>query len=399
MKRGIRVVSAVVTAAVTALALTGCSSYRGINSLSLPGTVGTGSDSYQVTMKLDNAVNMVPNTPVLINDINVGTITDVKLDGWTPVLTLSLRNDVKLPANTVAKLGQTSLLGSKHIALSAPADQPPQGVLQAGAQLPQDRASRFPETEEVLSGVSLLLNGGGLQHFQTITTELNRALGGRENDARNFLTQLNNFTAGLDTQKGDIVLATKGLDRLSTTLAPRIDEIENSLNDIPRGLAVIDDQEPALIDTLGSLTRAGELYEPVLHEAVPDLRGVFNEVEPVLRGIADTKPGALMKDLKLLPFVIFPLDSIPYEFRGDFVHIILTLDLTHEALDKAFLTGTPAGGALAAVAKAQRGQLPGLSKTDPLRVPLLQTAPNKPNPVPSAPDGDPLNTLLNEIGG
>src|SRR2546430_8797193 len=114
----------VATALATVLSVTGCADYKGINSLPLPGTVGTGPDSYQVTMKLQNAVNLVPNTPVLINDMIVGTVTRVALDGWTPVLTLSLRNDVKLPANTSASLGQTSLLGSKHVALFAPTDRP-----------------------------------------------------------------------------------------------------------------------------------------------------------------------------------------------------------------------------------------------------------------------------------
>src|SRR5882757_3110370 len=185
-------------ALITTLTVTGCADYKGINSLTLPGTVGTDSDSYQVTMTLKDAANMVPNTPVLINDATVGTVTKVALDGWTPVLTLSLRKDIKLPANGTASLAQTSLLGSKHVALGFPNDQPPQGTLEPGARIPEERSKRFPQTEEVLAGVSLLLNGGGLQHVQTITTELNRALGGRENDARDFLTQLNDFTSGLD---------------------------------------------------------------------------------------------------------------------------------------------------------------------------------------------------------
>lgn len=114
MKRGI------LACALAAVMLsTGCG-YTGINSLSLPGTVGTGDESYQVTVLMQNADNIVPNSPVLVDNINVGTVTDVSLDGWTAVLTLSLKDTVELPANTVAALGQTSLLGSKHIALGPP---------------------------------------------------------------------------------------------------------------------------------------------------------------------------------------------------------------------------------------------------------------------------------------
>ena len=40
---------------------------------------------------------------------------------------MRLNGDVDLPANATAKIGQTSLLGSLHIELAPPTDQPPQG--------------------------------------------------------------------------------------------------------------------------------------------------------------------------------------------------------------------------------------------------------------------------------
>jgi phospholipid/cholesterol/gamma-HCH transport system substrate-binding protein len=65
----------IVIGALAALCLSGCTPYTGINSLSLPGTVGTGSDSYQIKVQLANANDLVANTPVFVNDINVGTVT------------------------------------------------------------------------------------------------------------------------------------------------------------------------------------------------------------------------------------------------------------------------------------------------------------------------------------
>ena len=120
---------AVVAAAAT-LGLTGCTPYTGINSLPLPGTEGTGSDSYEVKLQLHNADDLVANTPVFVNDINVGTTTLVALEGWQPTLTLSLKNSVKLPANAVGALAQTSLLGSKHIDLAPRGDGPGAGSAQ-----------------------------------------------------------------------------------------------------------------------------------------------------------------------------------------------------------------------------------------------------------------------------
>jgi phospholipid/cholesterol/gamma-HCH transport system substrate-binding protein len=411
MRRSILLVSA----ALVALCLTGCSSYKGINSLSLPGTVGTGSDSYQVKVQLNNAANLVPNVPVMINDINVGTVTKVELDGWTPTLTLSLRNDVKLPANAVAKLGQTSILGSKHIELAAPTDTPPEGTLLAGALIPQNRSQHYPETEEVLAGVSMLLNGGGLQHFQTITSELNRALGGRENDARDFLTQLNNFTGGLDKQKGDIVTALQGLDRFSGTLAPRMSQIDTALQSLPKGLRTLNDEEPDLKHALNKLGDASESIAPFGEHGAENLRDVLNDMEPVLRHTADAEDGSVISALKLLPFVIFPLDQIPYSFRGDYVDLMVTLNLTNEALDKFALAGTPGAGALAAADKVLQGRMPslaGLQAGDPLHLPVAQPTgpghadkapldalPMAPKPPAEGSDGGLLHKAVPGMGG
>jgi phospholipid/cholesterol/gamma-HCH transport system substrate-binding protein len=310
----------------------------------------------------------------LINDIPVGTVTSVGLDGWTPTLTVSLLPSVHLPANAVAKLGLTSLLGSKHIELSAPTGVAPEGTLQPGAVVPATRTQHYPETEDLLAGVSLLLNGGGLQHFQTIATELNTAFGGRENDVRDLLTQLDNFTGGLDKQRNDIITALHGLDRFGGTLAPRMNAIDAALQDIPRGAGSLNDNFGDLRDAIvhaGDATRGTANLSENTSER---LRRVSDDLQPVLRHVADTQQGTMMKALKLLPFVIFPLDSIPYDFRGDYVHIILTVDLTNEALDKAFLGGTPLAGLPTAGTKLMQGKLPhqlpaGLQAVDPLKPP------------------------------
>lgn len=357
---------------VGTLALSGCD-YAGVNSLSLPGTVGTGEDSYQVKVQLPNAANLVPNTPVMVNDINVGTVTDVGLDGWTPTLTLSIKNNVKLPANVQAKLGQTSLLGSKHVELTPPADQPSEGTLTNGALIPESRAHRFPETEELLASVSLLLNGGGLEQARTITTELNRALGGREDQFRDLLTQLDEFSGGLDKQKGDIITALQGLDRLSTGLADQTPVIENALQVMPRALEVANQVEPDLVQASNDLGNWADAMGPLMNNGGQSaLTGVLTDLEAPLRKIADAD-SSIVRSLRLLPFLFFPLDSIKDVFRGDYANFNVTVDLTLEMLDTAYLGGTPLQGSLANIAKLLReGAIkPGMRANNPLQLPLM----------------------------
>ena len=63
-----------------------------------------------------------------------------------------------------------------------------------------------------------MLNGGGLGQVQTITTELNKALDGREGDVRDLVGQLDRLATTLDRQRTHIVRAMQGLDKLLALL-------------------------------------------------------------------------------------------------------------------------------------------------------------------------------------
>ena len=49
--------------------------------------------------------------------LTVGTVTHIERQDWHALVTMTINGDVQLPANATAKVGQTSLLGSRHIEL------------------------------------------------------------------------------------------------------------------------------------------------------------------------------------------------------------------------------------------------------------------------------------------
>ena len=52
---------------------------------------------------------------VKVNDVSVGKVTAIDLEGYQALVTLEVRRDVELPDNAVAELRQTSLLGEKFV--------------------------------------------------------------------------------------------------------------------------------------------------------------------------------------------------------------------------------------------------------------------------------------------
>ena len=191
-----------------AVLLTGCQ-FGGLNSLNMPGTSGHGDGSYKITVELPDVSTLPQNSPVMIDDVTVGSVSGLdavqRPDGtFYAAVQLSLDQNVKLPANATAKVAQTSLLGSQHIELAAPVAEPAIGRLANGSQIPMTRTGRYPTTEEVLSSLGVVVNKGNLGALQDITDEAFKAVAGREGTFADLVPRLAELTTSLDRQTNDI---------------------------------------------------------------------------------------------------------------------------------------------------------------------------------------------------
>ena len=161
-----------------------------------------GPGSFTIQAQMPDVNNIQPNSRVRVGDVNVGNVTKIERQGWHALVTMRLNGDVDLPANATAKLGQTSLLGSLHIELAPPTDAPPRGQAARRLADPAGVGGAYPSTEQTLAAMSLLLNGGGIGQIQDITEAFSTAFGGRENDLRSLIEQLDKFIGYLNDQTG-----------------------------------------------------------------------------------------------------------------------------------------------------------------------------------------------------
>lgn len=146
---------------VLGLVVSGCADWQGLNSLPLPGVQGRGPGSFTIQAQMPDVDNIEPNSRVRVADVTVGNVTKIERQGWHALVTMELNENVQLPANATAKLGQTSLLGSLHIELAPPTEEAPQGRLHEGSLIPLKSSGNYPSTEQTLAAVALLLNGVG----------------------------------------------------------------------------------------------------------------------------------------------------------------------------------------------------------------------------------------------
>lgn len=336
----VRHLSRLTTALVcTALTLSGCT-WGGLNTLSLPGTQGGGPGAFDIQVQLPDVNNIQENSRVRVGDVNVGTVTKIERQDWHALLTLRLNGDVQLPANSTAAVGQTSLLGSLHVELAPPTDTAPSGRLHAGSLIPLSAGSEYPSTEQTLAAASMLLNGGGVGQVQDITTALSTAFGGgRADQLRTLITQLNTFTANVSGQTEDIIAATDSLNRLVDQFARQRPVLDKAFDTIPRALKVLNDERDNLIEAVDQLGKFSALAADSVHQSKEALIQNLKNLGPVLKSLADAGP-ALTRSLSLFTAYPFGKETLTNWFRGDFANISVIVDLTLSRLDASLFTGT-----------------------------------------------------------
>jgi phospholipid/cholesterol/gamma-HCH transport system substrate-binding protein len=311
-----RVRRTAVVAGVIALAtlLSGCD--FSVYSLPLPGGAKIKGPAYHVTVEFSDVLDLVPKSSVKVDDVTVGTVEKVWLEGYVAKVQLKLPKSVNLPDNTRATIRQTSLLGEKFVSLAPPTgDEKPRGKLADGE----------------LSALSLLLNGGGVAQLQIITQELNKALTGNEPAIRDVLTQLNTFVGTLDKNKQQIVAAITAVDGLAKKLNAQKATLATAIDSLPKSISTLDKQRAALVKTLEALARLGNTATRVITASQKDLVANLKSLYPVLTNLAVAGEN-LPKSLELLLTYPFP-DAAANAAKGDFTNLDITLDVnTQKAL-------------------------------------------------------------------
>ena len=331
--------------AAMALLLTGCSDWRGLNSLPMPGTAGGGPGAFTIRAELPDVNNVQENSRVRVGDVNIGTVTKIERRDWHAVLTMTLDGNVVLPANATATVGQTSLLGSLHIELAPPTTEAPEGRLHDGSVIQLASGGAYPSTEQTLAAVSLLLNGGGVGQIQDITTALSTAFAGRENDLRSLITEVDRFIANTDRQTADIISATQSLNNLVSDFAEQDPVVDRALDTIPEALSVLRDERDTLAEALDQLGKFSALAADSSNQTKEALVAQLKDLAPVVKSLADSGP-ALIRSLSFFSVYPFAQETLDKWFRGDYANLTAVIDLTLSRIDSSFFTGTRFEGEL-----------------------------------------------------
>lgn len=279
----IRVVAAALGSAVVAA---GCS---------LPGRIG---GPVEVSAVFDDSSDLVVNHSVQVADVRVGSISGIELtDDFRALVTMELRDGLELPADSVAVLRQTSLLGEKFVEIRPrlPDDDcgdaaPPEGVLADGDRI--GCTVQAPELESVTEQAVEILSvvaANRVEDLQTLIETGAVGFGGRAGELRGVIDDLVAISDTLADQTGNLVRIIDGLDRASATLAAGSGDLDGLLVNLAEATTVLAENRQQAIATIEALTRLARdqnqlVFEPYLDQTIRQIEQLDAIVARVTAG-------------------------------------------------------------------------------------------------------------------
>ena len=341
--------------------LTGCG-YSGASSLPLPGAIG-GKNTYAITVVLPDATNLVAKETCRSNDTVIGSVESVELGRDLKArVVCRIKDSVRLPANVIATLSETSLLGERFVALDPPPGDAARGVLAHDALLPASSTRSDPDVEMVFGALSQVLNGGSLGSIETITRELNTAFSGT--DVGGSIEKLDAVVAKFNDHRAEINDSLVSLDRLSTRLARQRQVIGQALDSIPGGLAVLDRQRARLVNTLQRLSDLSRTAVPLIDATRENTVADLKHLAPVLTQLskAGDELALTLTRISTFPFPPNGLSTI----KGDFAGFYGTIELDVDFLNHLLGTNTGSATPLPTTPRTSTGR-PATTPTGPLQ--------------------------------
>jgi phospholipid/cholesterol/gamma-HCH transport system substrate-binding protein len=257
-------------------------------SCTLPGRV---EGPVELTATFEDVGDLVSGPSVQVADVRVGSITGIELtDDYQALVTMRIKDDLDLPANSEAVLRTTSLLGEKFIELRPARDEEgnevaADDVLTDGDAI--ERTSQAPELEFVAEEAVNVLAGVASNDLATLIETGSVGFGGRAAELGTLIDSLSVVSGTLADQTANIVSIIDSLDQATATLSGGADRLDELLLNLADTTTLLADNRDLTLQTLRDLTRlATDQNEIVFQPFREDIDRQIGELDAILQLVA-----------------------------------------------------------------------------------------------------------------
>ncbi|HAS12547.1 MAG TPA: hypothetical protein DCS55_18870 [Acidimicrobiaceae bacterium] len=224
---------------------------------------------------LEDASGLVPRNDVRINDIIVGQVKGITLEGLRARVDFEVDPDVELPAGTKLEVRQTSLLGEFFLALVPEGG----GTLAPGSVIPLERTRRAAELETIVSQAGALTAQVNIDNVNRILTSFDTGFAAGPDAVGDVFESMAATASSLSALRGDLNATIDSIDTLSTRLAPETGTFRTAIERFAAGAEALASSNDGFEQLLPELNQASATLSGLLERNRENLTGAT----PVLR--------------------------------------------------------------------------------------------------------------------
>ncbi len=283
----------------------------------------------------DDVIELVPRHQVKTADVTIGTITEVELTAdHRARVTMEVRDDAGLPADVLAEVKKTQVLGEYYVNLVPLSDE---GELTSG-EITETRTAGDLE-ELVASGTEFLAYIAADQlsaavHAGAVT------FGERGATLGSFLTNLEFFFARYGEREDDVLRLLDSVDELLAEVTPEADSYDEALAALSRGAEALEEEDERLLDAIDDLRRLGVVGERIMREHRGEIDRFWTRAEQILAELTRVD-GALASFLTWWPRHNLHVPAGIFNEHGQIWADIIVCDTDAEERDNITMTCDP----------------------------------------------------------
>jgi phospholipid/cholesterol/gamma-HCH transport system substrate-binding protein len=257
-------------------------------------TACSGAESIEVTAAFDDVGDMAPGAPVTMADIRVGKVSGIRLEGTQAVATLQLDPEADIPADVVARVRRTSVLGERIVDLVVPEDAEASGELLAdGADISQTEVRS--DLEDLVDEGSEVLGAVAASDLAVMIDQGGRGFGGRGEELRSILNSYSEIV-GSYAQRGEMLKnLISNLDQFNATVAGEAESHRQAIRNTARSIELLSEESAELEQAIVSLNRLAVGGEDILNEHLDEMQNFFRQTRTILGTLEGQQ-----KDIELL---------------------------------------------------------------------------------------------------
>jgi phospholipid/cholesterol/gamma-HCH transport system substrate-binding protein len=279
-------------------------------------------DSYDITIEFADALGLPAHGLVKQDGLTVGEIGSVASADWHAVVTLHLKEDTKVPANTIAAIQQSSPLGEVFVSLDSP-PHPSAEVLKDNGTIPLARTSGPVAIEDLIALMGTVTNGAALDNLHTIVTSLGQALRGNQSDVRGVLENADVVLQGLIGQRTNLKALLDKTAVLSRQLVQDRSQITQAVTNLAPVVQQLASQTDDIVGLLKRLRTLSNTGVSLARASGDDLVSALRDAGPVLDELSSQSGKARVLMERLIAFAPLYARASPGDYTNVDVDIFI----------------------------------------------------------------------------